>query len=151
MRSASMRLGHLLPMLDLNIPVTGATSVAQLGSIVAASWPRASSWALQVLTVRNDARGRRSPTLLGPRIIRWAAIASACSGCGREEACACLLGVASASVETLDRAGTPPSDDEWASKARIKACFDRLPHSLILGELRRRVEGRRVLVLRRSS
>jgi RNA-directed DNA polymerase len=43
-----------------------------------------------------------------------------------------------------------PSDYEWVIEADIEACFDRLDHAQILGEVRRRVEDKRVLGLVRS-
>jgi RNA-directed DNA polymerase len=43
-----------------------------------------------------------------------------------------------------------PSDYEWVIEADIEACFDRLAHSQILGEVRRRVEDKRVVALLRS-
>ncbi len=43
-----------------------------------------------------------------------------------------------------------PSNYEWVIEADIEACFDQLVHSQILGEVRRRVEDKRVLVLVRS-
>jgi RNA-directed DNA polymerase len=43
-----------------------------------------------------------------------------------------------------------PSDYEWVIEADIEACFDRLSHSLIQGEVRRRVGDKRVLGLVRS-
>ena len=43
-----------------------------------------------------------------------------------------------------------PSDYEWVIEADIEACFDRLSHCLILGEVRRRIEDKRVLVLMRA-
>jgi RNA-directed DNA polymerase len=39
---------------------------------------------------------------------------------------------------------------EWVVEADIEACFDQLPHSQILGEVRRRVEDKRVVALVRS-
>jgi len=43
-----------------------------------------------------------------------------------------------------------PSDYEWVIEADIEACFDRLAHSQILGEVRRRIGDKRVLGLVRS-
>jgi RNA-directed DNA polymerase len=43
-----------------------------------------------------------------------------------------------------------PSDYEWVIETDIEACFDRLAHSQILGEVRRRVEDKRALSLLRS-
>jgi len=43
-----------------------------------------------------------------------------------------------------------PSNYEWVVEADIEACFERLSHSLILGELRRRIEDKPVLALVRS-
>jgi len=43
-----------------------------------------------------------------------------------------------------------PSDYEWVIEADIEACFDRLAHPQILGEVRRRIGDRRVLGLLRS-
>jgi RNA-directed DNA polymerase len=43
-----------------------------------------------------------------------------------------------------------PSNYEWVIEADIEACFDRLSHVLILGEVRRRVEDKRVLALVRA-
>jgi RNA-directed DNA polymerase len=43
-----------------------------------------------------------------------------------------------------------PSDYEWVIEADIEACFDRLAHSQILGEVRRRVGDKRVLGLVRT-
>ena len=43
-----------------------------------------------------------------------------------------------------------PSDYEWVIEADIEACFDRLTHSQILGEVRRRIADKRVLELVRS-
>jgi RNA-directed DNA polymerase len=39
---------------------------------------------------------------------------------------------------------------EWVIEADIEACFDRIAHSQLLGEVRRRVEDRRVLALVRA-
>jgi RNA-directed DNA polymerase len=39
---------------------------------------------------------------------------------------------------------------EWIAETDIEACFDELPHSLIQGELRRRIGDKRVLALVRS-
>jgi RNA-directed DNA polymerase len=39
---------------------------------------------------------------------------------------------------------------EWIVETDIEACFDRLPHSLILGETRRRIGDKRVLALVRA-
>ena len=41
-------------------------------------------------------------------------------------------------------------DYEWVIEADIEACFDRISHSQVLGEVRRRVEDKRVLALVRS-
>jgi RNA-directed DNA polymerase len=41
-------------------------------------------------------------------------------------------------------------DYEWVIEADIEACFDRISHCQVLGEVRRRVEDRRVLALVRS-
>ena len=43
-----------------------------------------------------------------------------------------------------------PSNYEWVIEADIEACFDRLAHAQILGEVRRRVADKRVLALVRS-
>jgi len=43
-----------------------------------------------------------------------------------------------------------PSNYEWVIEADIEACFDRLSHSQILGEVRRRIEDKRVLALVRA-
>jgi RNA-directed DNA polymerase len=43
-----------------------------------------------------------------------------------------------------------PSHYEWAVETDIEACFDRLPHRLVLEEVRRRVKDKRVLALVRS-
>lgn len=43
-----------------------------------------------------------------------------------------------------------PSDYEWVIEADIEACFDRIDHALLMGEVRRRVEDKRVLELVRS-
>jgi RNA-directed DNA polymerase len=43
-----------------------------------------------------------------------------------------------------------PSNYEWVVEADIEACFDQLSHSLILGEVSRRVGDKRVLGLVRS-
>jgi RNA-directed DNA polymerase len=43
-----------------------------------------------------------------------------------------------------------PSNYEWVIEADIEACFDRLAHSQILGEVRRRVGDKRVLELVRA-
>ena len=40
-----------------------------------------------------------------------------------------------------------PSHYEWVIETDVEACFDRLPHSLILEEVRRRIEDKRVLGL----
>jgi len=39
---------------------------------------------------------------------------------------------------------------EWVVETDVEACFDRLPHCLILGEVRRRIVDKRVLALVRS-
>jgi RNA-directed DNA polymerase len=43
-----------------------------------------------------------------------------------------------------------PSNYEWVIEADVEACFDRLAHSQVLGEVRRRVADKRVLALVRS-
>jgi RNA-directed DNA polymerase len=43
-----------------------------------------------------------------------------------------------------------PSDYEWVIEADIEACFDRIDHTQLMGEVRRRVEDKRVLRLVRS-
>jgi RNA-directed DNA polymerase len=43
-----------------------------------------------------------------------------------------------------------PSSYEWVVETDIEACFDRLPHSLIGEEVRRRIGDKRVLLLVRS-
>jgi RNA-directed DNA polymerase len=43
-----------------------------------------------------------------------------------------------------------PSHYEWVIETDVEACFDRLSHSLILGEMRRRIGDKRVLRLVRS-
>jgi RNA-directed DNA polymerase len=43
-----------------------------------------------------------------------------------------------------------PSHYEWVVEADIEACFDRLSHSLILEEVRRRIVDKRVLALARA-
>jgi RNA-directed DNA polymerase len=43
-----------------------------------------------------------------------------------------------------------PSDYEWVIEADIEACFDRIDHSQLLGEVRRRIGDKRVLALLRS-
>jgi RNA-directed DNA polymerase len=40
-----------------------------------------------------------------------------------------------------------PSHYEWIIETDVEACFDQLAHSLILGEVRRRIEDKRVLAL----
>jgi hypothetical protein len=43
-----------------------------------------------------------------------------------------------------------PSSYEWVIETDVEACFDRLPHSLIGEEVRRRIADKRVLLLVRS-
>jgi RNA-directed DNA polymerase len=43
-----------------------------------------------------------------------------------------------------------PSNYEWVIETDIEACFDRLPHCLILDEVRRRIKDKRVLALVRA-
>jgi RNA-directed DNA polymerase len=43
-----------------------------------------------------------------------------------------------------------PSNYEWVVETDVEACFDRLPHSLIGEEVRRRIGDKRVLLLVRS-
>jgi RNA-directed DNA polymerase len=43
-----------------------------------------------------------------------------------------------------------PSHYAWVIESDVEACFDRLSHSLVLGEVRRRIADRRVLALVRS-
>ncbi len=43
-----------------------------------------------------------------------------------------------------------PSDYEWVIEADIEACFDRIDHAQLMGEVRRRVEDKRVRELVRS-
>lgn len=43
-----------------------------------------------------------------------------------------------------------PSNYEWVIEADIEACFDRIAHSQLLGEVRRRIGDRRVLALVRA-
>lgn len=43
-----------------------------------------------------------------------------------------------------------PSNYEWVIEADIEACFDRLAHAQILGEVRRRIGDKRVLALVRA-
>jgi RNA-directed DNA polymerase len=43
-----------------------------------------------------------------------------------------------------------PSNYEWVIETDVEACFDRLPHCLILDEVRRRIKDKRVLMLARA-
>ena len=43
-----------------------------------------------------------------------------------------------------------PSNYEWVIETDVEACFDRLPHCLILDEVRRRIKDKRVLELIRA-
>jgi RNA-directed DNA polymerase len=43
-----------------------------------------------------------------------------------------------------------PSNYEWVIETDVEACFDRLPHCLILDEVRRRIGDKRVVALVRS-
>jgi len=53
-------------------------------------------------------------------------------------------------IAEIHRFTSNPSNYEWVIEADVEACFDRLAHRLILGEVRRRVEDKRVLRLVRA-
>ena len=53
-------------------------------------------------------------------------------------------------IAEIHRFTSNPSNYEWVVEADIEACFDRIAHSQLLGEVRRRIADRRVLALVRS-
>ena len=53
-------------------------------------------------------------------------------------------------IAEIHRFTSNPSNYEWVVEADIEACFDRIAHSQLLGEVRRRIADRRVLTLVRS-
>lgn len=53
-------------------------------------------------------------------------------------------------IAEIHRFTSGPSDYEWVIEADIEACFDRIDHAQLLGEVRRRIGDRRVLTLVRA-
>ena len=53
-------------------------------------------------------------------------------------------------IAEIRRFTSNPSNYEWVVEANIEACFDRIDHAQLLGEVRRRIEDRRVLALVRA-
>jgi len=53
-------------------------------------------------------------------------------------------------IAEIHRFTSNPSNYEWVVEADIEACFDRIGHAQLMGEVRRRIEDRRVLALVRG-
>ena len=53
-------------------------------------------------------------------------------------------------IAEIHRFTSNPSNYEWVVEANIEACLDRIDHAQLLGEVRRRIEDRRVLALVRA-
>ncbi len=53
-------------------------------------------------------------------------------------------------IAEIHRFTSRPSNYEWVVEADIEACFDRIDHAQLMGEVRRRIEDKRVLALVRT-